>query len=130
MSVTVEAFRAAFPEFADVPDAAVAGALETASLLWNPGRLGKFWERIVMLSVAHRLAVRFNIGRALNAAGMKGAEAGAVNSQSASTSSLSVTNANNGNRSVSGGLRAHQLRSGIAVPARTHHAARLCGEVT
>ena len=27
MSVTVEAFRAAFPEFADVPDAAVAGAL-------------------------------------------------------------------------------------------------------
>ena len=89
MSVTVEAFRAAFPEFADVPDAAVAGALETASLLWNPGRLGKFWERIVMLSVAHRLAVRFNIGRALNAAGMKGAEAGAVNS-------LSVTNANNG----------------------------------
>ena len=25
MSVTVEAFRAAFPEFADVPDAAVAG---------------------------------------------------------------------------------------------------------
>lgn len=96
MSVTVEAFRAAFPEFADVPDAAVAGALETASLLWNPGRLGKFWERIVMLSVAHRLAVRFNIGRALNAAGMKGAEAGVVNSQSASTSSLSVTNANNG----------------------------------
>ena len=92
MSVTVEAFRAAFPEFADVPDAAVAGALETASLLWNPGRLGKFWERIVMLSVAHR----FNIGRALNAAGMKGAEAGVVNSQSASTSSLSVTNANNG----------------------------------
>ena len=91
MSVTVEAFRAAFPEFADVPDAAVAGALETASLLWNPGRLGKFWERIVMLSVAHRLAVRFNIGR-----GMKGAEAGVVNSQSASTSSLSVTNANNG----------------------------------
>ena len=89
MSVTVEAFRAAFPEFADVPDAAVAGALETASLLWNPGRLGKFWERIVMLSVAHRLAVRFNIGRALNAAGMKGAEAGVVNSQSA-------TNANNG----------------------------------
>ena len=52
MSVTVEAFRAAFPEFADVPDAAVAGALETASLLWNPGRLGKFRERIVMLSVA------------------------------------------------------------------------------
>ena len=92
MSVTVEAFRAAFPEFADVPDAAVAGALETASLLWSPGRLGKFWERIVMLS----LAVRFNIGRALNAAGMKGAEAGVVNSQSASTSSLSVTNANNG----------------------------------
>ena len=71
MSVTVEDFRAAFPEFADVPDAAVAGALETASLLWSPGRLGKFWERIVMLSVAHRLAVRFNIGRALNAAGMK-----------------------------------------------------------
>ena len=96
MSVTVEAFRAAFPEFADVPDAAVAGALETASLLWSPGRLGKFWERIVMLSVAHRLAVRFNIGRALNAAGMKGADAGVVNSQSASTSSLSVTNANNG----------------------------------
>ena len=60
-----------------LPDAAVAGALETASLLWNPGRLGKFWERIVMLSVAHRLAVRFNIGRALNAAGMKGAETGA-----------------------------------------------------
>ncbi len=40
MSVTVEAFRAAFPEFADVPDAAVAGALETAALLWSPGRLG------------------------------------------------------------------------------------------
>ena len=40
MSVTVEAFRAAFPEFADVPDAAVAGALETASLLWNPGSSG------------------------------------------------------------------------------------------
>ena len=50
MSVTVEAFRAAFLEFADVPDAA----------------------------------------------GMKGVEAGVVNSQSASTSSLSVTNANNG----------------------------------
>ena len=96
MSVTVEAFRAAFPEFADVPDAAVAGALETAALLWSPGRLGTFWERIVMLSVAHRLAVRFNIAGALKAAGMKGAEAGVVNSQSASTSSLSVTNANNG----------------------------------
>lgn len=40
MSVTVEAFRAAFPEFADVPDAAVAGALETASLLWNPAGSG------------------------------------------------------------------------------------------
>ncbi len=89
MSVTVEAFRAAFPEFADVPDAAVAGALETAALLWSPGRLGTFWERIVMLSVAHRLAVRFNIAGALKAAGMKGAEAGVVNSQS-------VTNANNG----------------------------------
>ncbi len=89
MSVTVEAFRAAFPEFADVPDAAVAGALETAALLWSPGRLGTFWERIVMLSVAHRLAVRFNIAGALKAAGMKGAEAGVVNS-------LSVTNANNG----------------------------------
>lgn len=96
MSVTVEAFRAAFPEFADVPDAAVAGTLETAALLWSPGRLGTFWERIVMLSVAHRLAVRFNIAGALKAAGMKGAEAGVVNSQSASTSSLSVTSANNG----------------------------------
>ena len=48
------------------------------------------------MAQVHRLAVRFNIGRALNAAGMKGAEAGVVNSQSASTSSLSVTNANNG----------------------------------
>ena len=120
MSVTVEAFRARSPSSPTCPTAAVAGALETASLLWNPGRLGKFRERIVMLSVAHRLAVRFNIGRALKAAGMKGAEAGVVNSQSASTSSLSVTNANNdgdGNRSVFGGLRAHRLRSGIAVPA-------------
>lgn len=96
MSVTVEDFRAAFPEFADVPDAAVAGALETAALLWSPGRLGTFRGRIAMLSVAHRLAVRFNIAGALKAAGMKGAEAGVVNSQSASTSSLSVTSVNNG----------------------------------
>ena len=115
MSVTVEAFRAAFPEFADVPDAAVAGALETASLLWSPGRLGKFWERIVMLSVAHRLAVRFNIGRALNAAGMKGAEAGVVNSQSASTSSLSVTNANNGMVTGTDPFPADYARTGLSL---------------
>ncbi len=96
MSATVEAFRAACPEFADVPDAAVASALETAALLWSPGRRETFWERIAMLSVAHRLAVRCYIAGALKAAGLTGAEAGVVNSQSASTSSLSVTSANNG----------------------------------
>lgn len=95
MTVTVDDFRNAFPEFAAVPDSAVTGALETAQLLWSERRLGKFWSRVVMLSVAHRLAVRYNIAEGLKTEGMKGVDAGITSSQSASTSSLSITNANN-----------------------------------
>ena len=56
MTVTVDDFRNAFPEFAAVPDSAVTAALETAQLLWSERRLGKFWSRVVMLSVARAQA--------------------------------------------------------------------------
>ena len=95
MTVTVDVFRNAFPEFAAVPDSAVTGSLDTAQMLWSQGKLGKFWSRIVMLFVAHRLAVRYSIANSLNTEGMKGVDAGITSSQSASTSSLSITNANN-----------------------------------
>lgn len=91
-TVSVSVFLSLFPEFSSIPQAAIVHQLIFSSNLWKENKLGCAWQEVVCLYVAHRLARRFN----LPADGQySGAAGGIATSQSASTSSLSISRATN-----------------------------------
>ena len=91
-TVTYAVFLSRFPEFTGIPQSAIVGQLIFSSRLWKKYVLCDNWQELVCLYVAHRLARRFNLptdGQYSGAAG------GIATSQSASTSSLSISRATN-----------------------------------
>lgn len=94
MAIDLTTFRALYPEFAAVSDVVVTSELEGAQLLFDDTALGKFYERIVYLYAAHRLALQYNISAACGQLGKSDPYSpGQAASISASNSSLSQSSA-------------------------------------
>lgn len=89
--VTVAQFRKIFPEFAEVSNEAIGFEINLGEKKQNRATWGQYWKEAVMLSVAHSLALRFNVAGGAADAGMNNPNAGIgfTTSRSASPSSLS-----------------------------------------
>ena len=83
-------FIGAYPEFSEIDENAVSNVLKIENCILSDTAWGCLRCHAVQLRAAHRLALRFNIGKILKTLGMKnGASSAAVTSKSASNASLS-----------------------------------------
>lgn len=86
-----DSFIAIFPEFSGIPAERISFVYDFGKDLLNEQAFGKWYDRAVMLYVAHRLATQYNIDAVVTSEGMVSpSEFGMISSsKSASTSSLS-----------------------------------------
>lgn len=83
-------FLSIYPEFSQVPQCAVEGVGNHEDMVLSDTAWGDLRQHALFLRTAHRLAVRYNIGKNYRANGLNnGANSGIVTSKSASNSSLS-----------------------------------------
>jgi len=83
-------FIGAYPEFSEVSEPAVVSVGKTENCILSDTAWGCLRTHALHLRTAHRLALRFNIGKILKTLGMKnGASSAQVTSKSASNASLS-----------------------------------------
>lgn len=89
--LTYDQFIAAYPEFSEVPPAAVEAQLTISNCFLKFSVLGVYWQLLVGLHAAHYLALRYNISANSASLGINGPTSGigATNSKSASNTSLS-----------------------------------------
>lgn len=79
-----------YPEFNSIEQAAVTAAGNREDSIVSDTAFGDLREHAVFLRTAHRLALRFNIGKQYGVKGLRnGANSGITTSKSASNSSLS-----------------------------------------
>jgi hypothetical protein len=91
MAYTYDTFIADYPEFADLPPAAVNRQLRQSVLMLHPGAWGKWYEMAQGLWTAHYLALEYNIAGKCAELGMRSPyDVGTVNNQAASTGSVSI----------------------------------------
>lgn len=83
-------FLTEYPEFADITQTAVTATGQREDDIVSDHAFGNLREHAVFLRTAHRLALRFNIGKQYGLKGLRnGATTGITTSKSASNSSLS-----------------------------------------
>lgn len=83
-------FLAEYPEFADITQTAVTATGQREDDIVSDHAFGDLRQHAVFLRTAHRLALRFNIGKQYGIKGLRnGATTGITTSKSASNSSLS-----------------------------------------
>lgn len=83
-------FIEAYPEFSQLPENAVSNAGNVEDAILSDTAWGCLRCHALQLRTAHRLALRFNIGKILKTLGMKnGTSSAQVTSKSASNASLS-----------------------------------------
>lgn len=91
MAYTYDTFIVDYPEFADLPPAAVNRQLRQSVLMLNPGAWGKWYEMAQGEWTAHYLALEYDIAEKCKELGMRSPyDVGTVNNQAASTSSVSI----------------------------------------
>jgi hypothetical protein len=94
MSYTAETFIEEYPEFGDIPPAAVARQLRLAVLTLSRPAWGKWYEEALGLWAAHFLAREYDVAAKCKEFGKRDPyDLGSANSMSASTSSLSLSKA-------------------------------------
>lgn len=90
MAFSYEKFIGEYPEFGDVEYSAVESTGNIEDCILSPTYWGYLRCHALHLRTAHRLALRFNIGRICKTLGMKnGSSSAQVTSKSASNASLS-----------------------------------------
>lgn len=90
MAFIYNEFISAYPEFAEIPQEAVVNVGETENCILSDTAWGCLRNHALQLRTAHRLAVRFNIGKLVKTLGMRnGSSTATVTSKSASNASLS-----------------------------------------
>lgn len=83
-------FLAEYPEFADITQTAVTATGQREDDIVSDHAFGNLREHAVFLRTAHRLAIRFNIGKQYGIKGLRnGASSAITTSKSASNASLS-----------------------------------------
>ena len=92
MAYICDTFIAEYPEFANVPLAAVNRHIRQSAIMLSSGAWGKWHEMAQGLWVAHYLALEYDIAARRAELGMRSPyDVGTVNSQSASTSSVTIS---------------------------------------
>lgn len=90
MSFDSFAFKSMYPEFEGIDNCAVVGIGTREDMIVSDSSWGELRQHALFLRVAHRLALRFNIGKIYKQKGLRdSASSGIVTSKSASNSSLS-----------------------------------------
>ena len=90
MAFIYDTFINAYPEFSELPDQSVIQTGIVEDKILSDTYWGDLRCHALHLRTAHRLALRFNIGKIYNSLGMKnGASSAQVTSKSASNASLS-----------------------------------------
>lgn len=90
MAFDINVFLNCYPEFVQVNKCAISGVGEREDMIVSDFSFGELRNHALFLRIAHRLALRFNIGKQYALNGMKdGSQSGMVTSKSASNSSLS-----------------------------------------
>lgn len=90
MAFIYDDFINAYPEFSGVPENAVSNVGNVEDTILSDTYWGNLRCHALQLRTAHRLALRFNIGKILKTLGMKnGTNSAQVTSKSASNASLS-----------------------------------------
>lgn len=90
MAFIYDDFITAYPEFSDIPQEAVSNVGNVQDRILSDKYWGNLRCHALQLRTAHRLALRFNIGKILKTLGMKdGTSSAQVTSKSASNASLS-----------------------------------------
>lgn len=90
MAFIYDDFINAYPEFSGVPQNAVSNVGNVEDKILSDTYWGNLRCHALQLRTAHRLALRFNIGKILKTLGMKnGTSSAQVTSKSASNASLS-----------------------------------------
>lgn len=95
MAYNIDLFLQIYPEFSDVPQAAVEYELGLANRLLSDYSWGEYRNDALYLRAAHYLGVKFNIGLALKTRGMNGTSSALTTSMAASNASLSKGSALN-----------------------------------
>jgi len=91
MAYTYDTWLADYPEFAEVPPAAVARQLRQSLLMLNPAAWGKWYETAQGDWTAHHVALEYNIAGKCAELGMRSPyDVGVMHTQTASTNSLTV----------------------------------------
>lgn len=89
MSFNYAQFIVVYPEFSDIPQANVEFKGNMGDKLLSDSSWGDMREEALFLWTAHRLALEYNIAKALKTNKKNSINPGLVNSQSASNASLS-----------------------------------------
>lgn len=90
MAFIYDDFINVYPEFSEVPSSAVTNIGNTEDRILSDTYWGNLRCHALALRTAHRVALRYNVGKVYNALGMKNASNSAqVTSKSASNASLS-----------------------------------------
>lgn len=83
-------FLCVYPEFNNIPQVAINGVGIREDGIVSDHAFGNLRQHAVFLRTAHRLALRFNIGKQYNIKGLRnGSSTGITTSKSASNASLS-----------------------------------------
>ena len=86
----INVFLTMYPEFVQINKCAIVGIGQREDLILADSSWGELRQHALFLRVAHRLALRFNIGKQYQINGMKnGASSAITTSKSASNASLS-----------------------------------------
>ena len=86
----INVFLTIYPEFVQINKCEIQGIGDREDLIVSDSAFGKLREHALFLRVAHRLALRFNIGKQYQINGMKNGSSSAITtSKSASNASLS-----------------------------------------
>ena len=86
----IDVFLNIYPEFAQIDKCAINGVGLREDMIVSDSAWGKLRQHALFLRVAHRLALRFNIGKQYQINGMRnGASSAITTSKSASNASLS-----------------------------------------
>lgn len=86
----LECFMKQYPEFAEVDKCVISSIGDREDLIVSDSSWGKIRQHALFLRVAHRLALKFNIGKVYAQKGMRNNATSAITtSKSASNSSLS-----------------------------------------
>lgn len=86
----INTFLTMYPEFVQIDKCAISGIGQREDMIVSDTSWGELRQHALFLRIAHRLALRFNVGRQYRAGGLNNAaNSGIVTSKSASNSSLS-----------------------------------------